>query len=334
MALLTRKKIVRVRHVFSKIGDRILSLLLCCALFTGCTTSKHALTPNIRYDVTTTDIDRIPTAFEPLSREERETEWGKELFIGEFFAREMDLYRALTCFKRALILISDEEIERRQQIEYDIIQSYYFGEKYWDAIAFFEASSLTQPATTFPAVRDLLIMMYDSYEKTCQCEKADRIISLIDKGDAGLAAEIQLYTYLAAGDIPTSAAIAAQTPKSEPVNSFLWEYHSQKKSPQTAETLNAVLPGAGYYYVGQTRSAVTSFIINTLFIWATYKFISKGYVAAGLITASLETGWYLGGINGAGLAAHEYNTHLYNSLGKGTMIRNDLFPVLMFSTAF
>lgn len=313
---------------------KVIGLVLASTMICGCMTTSHTLEPQLRYEVTKDDVRRVPSAFAPLTPEERQTEWGKELFLGEKFAREMDLYRALTCFKRALLLIPDEPAERRLQIEYSIVQCYYLGEKYWDAIAFFEDSDLTQAPPEFPVFREMLIMLYDSYDKTCQYEKAEKVIHIIDKCDEELAAEIQLYTYLSIGDIPTSRALAAYTTKNEPIESFLWEYRCKAKSPKTAETLNALLPGAGYYYVGQTRSAMTSFIINTLFIWATYKFIDKGYMAAGLITASLETGWYLGGINGAGIAAQEYNNHLYNSLAKGTMIRNDLFPVLMFGTAF
>ena len=39
-------------------------------------------------------------------------------------------------------------------------------------------------------------------------------------------------------------------------------------------------------------------------------------LVAGIFTASLEAGWYLGGINGAGLSAKIYNDRLYSELGK------------------
>lgn len=79
---------------------------------------------------------------------------------------------------------------------------------------------------------------------------------------------------------------------------------------------------------------MTSFIINALFAAATYQLIDRGYVAAGIIVGSLEMGWYIGGINGAGLEAKEYNQSLYNTCAKEVMIRNQLFPVLMFETTF
>src|SRR5262249_8165687 len=100
------------------------------------------------------------------------------------------------------------------------------------------------------------------------------------------------------------------------IDLFLADYRCNALSVKKAKTLNALLPGAGYYSVGQKNAAVTSFLINALFAWGTYAFIKNGYIAAGLITGSLETGWYIGGINGAGLAACEYNQRLYETAAK------------------
>ena len=93
-------------------------------------------------------------------------------------------------------------------------------------------------------------------------------------------------------------------------------------------------PGAGYLYVGQRRAAVTSFLINTLFILATIRFFEREDYAAGIITAGFEAGWYFGGINGAAGAAREYNERLYERHAKDTMVQGELFPVLMFTKGF
>jgi hypothetical protein len=111
-------------------------------------------------------------------------------------------------------------------------------------------------------------------------------------------------------------------------------YEQFTKSPSKARTLNAILPGAGYAYVGQKRSAVTSFLINALFTAAAYQFFSRGYTAAGAITASLEMGWYFGGINGAGIEANEYNARIFEGVGRKMLTDHTCFPVLMFETSF
>ena len=50
--------------------------------------------------------------------------------------------------------------------------------------------------------------------------------------------------------------------------------------------------------------------------------------------ASAEFGWYVGGINGAGLAAKEYNEFIYNDLAKNYLLSTKGFPVLSISKGF
>jgi hypothetical protein len=135
-------------------------------------------------------------------------------------------------------------------------------------------------------------------------------------------------------NLPSLSDATEWHPIGDELQEFLIEYSCNKKSVSKAQTLNAILPGAGYYYVGQKKSGLTSFIINALFIAATYQLFDHGYIAAGIITGSLECGWYFGGINGAGLAAKEYNEQLYQSLGKEFMIQNRLFPILTIQKGF
>ena len=47
----------------------------------------------------------LPSPFEPLSEEEKAQDWGKEIQIGFSFAHELDLYQAITAFKRAEFLL-------------------------------------------------------------------------------------------------------------------------------------------------------------------------------------------------------------------------------------
>ena len=42
-------------------------------------------------------------------------------------------------------------------------------------------------------------------------------------------------------------------------------YTENWKSPTKARWLNGILPGAGYSYIGQKQTALTSFLINALF---------------------------------------------------------------------
>ncbi len=294
------------------------------------------LEPSIQYVPQVAHIDSLPSAFEELGDDERGSDWGKELYIGEKLACELDLYRAITSFKRAHILFPcDGDQERNLQIDYDTFLCYYMGGRHQDALNIFENSPLCSISGKFPPVRDFLIALFDSYMQTKQYVKAFRILELIDKADPDAGLRLRVGDNILIGDLCAVQGLSEDLCwGKEIIGGFVAEYQCKKLSVTTAQTLNALLPGAGYYYVGQKKAALTSLIINTLFTAAAVAFFDRGYWAAGAITTSLELGWYIGGINGAGLAAKQYNECLYNTLGKEAMIKAQMFPILLFQTAF
>lgn len=316
------------RNSFSKLLFCLL-LVLCSCCRDNCT-----IEPAICYTPPQRLIGKLPSPFPPLTKEERGQDWGRELFLGRQFAREMDLYRALTCFKSAQFLIPKLNMERLLEIEYEIFFAYYLANKYQDAVEAFEASHLISAPETFPALHDLLITLYDAYIKTDQPERAYRILGLLGESDLETANNLILGTAITDVDVPTIMRAAECSPQSDNIYQFVNDYTTQSKSVSKAKWLNAVLPGAGYFYVGQKKAALTSFIINALFIAATYQLFDRGYIPAAIITGSLEMGWYFGGINGAGLSAREYNERLYECLGKEMLIQNRLFPILMIQMGF
>lgn len=275
-------------------------------------------------------LHSLPSAFPPLDEEEMKTEWGKELYIGSRFIQELDYYRALSSFKRAQFLIQSDHF-RHTQIEFNIFQAYYLAGKYADALLAFDNSQLAQISLQFTSLDELLIMLYDCYIQTNQIDHAIRILCLMETRDSEKAERLKLNLMLKNADFPL---LEKEAESHQDLNCFLEGYYSFTKSPKKARLLNALLPGAGYYYVGQEKAAFTSFIINALFAAVAYKFFDEGYWAAGLITAGIEAGWYFGGINGAGIAANEFNERVYECQAKDFMIRQKLFPILMFQYAF
>ncbi|NGX41885.1 MAG: hypothetical protein K940chlam7_00159 [Chlamydiae bacterium] len=314
----------------SKVG-----IVICCLLvLSSCHPRSYILEPKISYSPQRRQFESQPSPFNNLSPNELKQEWGKEMKIAIAFARELDLYRAITGFKRATILMPLDQNDRRLQAEFSIVQCYYLGKKYQDAVETFEFSQLPSVPSSFPAFRELLIILYDSYQKVGQCEKAEAILSLMEKGDPETALDLQLFSAIDGGYLSCMSSLASSHPHCEDFSQFFNQYCCCSKSARKAQTLNALLPGAGYYYVGQKRSAITSFILNAAFIAASYHFFERGNWGAGLITTSLEFGWYFGGINGAGLAAKEYNQHVYQEFGKNLLLKRQLFPVLMLETSF
>lgn len=326
MSLKGRNQLHRLVQVFIGIG--------LISLFTGCQPACRKMDPIIVHTPQSCEINLLPSAFPPLSLEERQQEWAKELIIGDVFARDLDLYRAITSYKRALILLPSDRLDRKIQIDYNLILAYYLGQKYQESVNIFEASELAVANPLFPAFNNLLLILYDCYLQLGQEDKTERIFELIEKFSPETAQDLAIYTALKTGNTACIQEAIQGHRNQAQVEESLALYDTLAKSPKKARTLNAILPGAGYYYIGQRKSAWTSFVINTLFTAAAYQFFHRGYWAAGLITTSLEFGWYMGGINGAGLEAEEFNTHLYEGIGKKVLEENSLFPCLMFETTF
>jgi len=269
-------------------------------------------------------IRTLPSAYSPLSSTECKLEWAKEMYLGRAFADEQDYYRAITSFKRALFLLPRSASSRQAEIEFDIFQIYYFANRYRDAIRAFEATSLLNVTCTFPAYRDLLIMVVECYRRLDRPECADTYQEKLDAPTQCLLDESEALRTADFGFLETH-------PPSGP---FLADYAAGTLSPEKARAYNALLPGLGYYYVGQKNAAVTSFTINALFIAAAVIFFHQGNYPAGIIVTSLESGWYFGGINGAGLAAEQHNLARYEALSKEYMVQNRKFPVFQLQYAF
>jgi tetratricopeptide (TPR) repeat protein len=71
--------------------------------------------------------------------------------------------------------------------------------------------------------------------------------------------------------------------------------------------LAAVLPGSGHLYCGRIKEALTSFLLNGVFIAGAVFAIREGYPISGGILSFFELGWYLGGIESASQAAERFN---------------------------
>lgn len=313
---------------------RLCLLLLACLTFAGCKRVDDRIEPTLSYSVQDRYLLSLPSPFPPLSEEEKAEDWGREMQIGFGFAHQLDLYQAMTAFKRAEFLIPQEEKERLVEIQYEILLCYYMGKKWDDTIYFFERSELRYVNQNFPAFHDLLVIMNETYQEAGMENKSEKFLHVIYNNYPEEGEKLILSKALVQGDIDTVKSIAAGPPEQVYLENFLNEYRSRKKSVATAQTLNAFLPGAGYLYLGQNQSATTAFFLNGLFIAASTLFFLDGNIAAGAIFTSFEAGWYFGGIYGAGLEAKAYNERLFESMATPMMHREKLFPALMLNYAF
>ncbi len=304
--------------------NKILFCLL--VLVAACHHVSRQIEPTMSYAVQDKYLLSLPSPFEPLTEEEKSQDWGKEMLIGFGFAHELDLYQAITAFKRAEFLLPPDA-SRRSEVQYEILLCYYIGKKPKEVIYTFEHSDLRYVDPQFPAFHDLLLILYDTYQQEKMTAQAAKIHQLIQQHFPDEAEKLTLSSALIRADFPTLES----TPR---LAAFLDDYDSKKKSIGTAQGLNALLPGAGYLYLGQNQSAATAFFLNGLFIAASVYFFDQGNIAAGIIFTSFEAGWYFGGIYGAGLEAKSYNERLYEKMATPMMNRERLFPALMLNYAF
>ncbi|MDN3505499.1 MAG: tetratricopeptide repeat protein [Rhabdochlamydiaceae bacterium] len=314
---------------------RAVSFLLLPSLLTSCFSyGNNTISPTITYNIQDYRLQSLPSAFTSLKEDEVNQEWGKEYKIGLALAKELDLYRAVTAFKRADILAPKEQVERKLELQYYIVLSYYLGHLYEEAIDSFNHSDLVNINSTFPVYQDLLVILYESYVELGEVKQANHLITLLEQEDNTKASKLKLSKAMQKGELYQIQNASYTTQLQDDNEKLMKSFNDFKKSEKTAQALNAFLPGAGYLYVGQKQTALTAFLLNGLCIASTAYFFKKGNMPMGILMAGFEAGWYVGGIYGAGEAARTYNERLYENNANQVMRKNDLFPVLTLNYAF
>ena len=309
-------------------------LLVILSLFVGsCTRVSDQIEPQIDCMAQDRYLSQLPSPFAPLTEEEQKTDWGKEVIIARGFAAELNLYEAITTFKRAIYLMPKKEKQRKVELEYDMLLCYYLGGKYYEVIYTFDHTDLHFIDTHFVVCQDLLIMLFDSYTKLHEDLKAERILAYITQCFPLAAEKLILSVDLRDGNLPSIESFS-KNPEYNYLPPLLSDYNANKKSVQKAQVFNSLLPGAGYLYLGQKQSAMTALLLNGLFIGASCYFFEKGNIPAGLIFTGFEAGWYFGGIYGAGEEAKFYNERVYEKYATPLMNKRGLFPGLSLQYAF
>ncbi len=317
---------------FAALGAQILIALTSLSVIVSCTRVNLDINPSLCYFPNERFVKSLPPAFS--QKKEPETDWEKELFLGKKFSYEMDLYRAITCYKRASFLLPPNFEMIKKEISYDIFLSYYLGRRSSDALDVFDSTSLKEITTEFPTIREVLIILYDLYRDLKQEGKKQRLLTVLESFEPETARNLLIHQALTQGQLQTAECLSLKHPSYNEMKPFFDNYKRCKKSPNTARLLNAILPGSGYLYVGQKNSALTSLLLNVIFTAATWQFVEKKLYFPAVISGSLECGWYFGGIQGAGLAAKSYNEGLYQEQARDMMVREKLFPILMLNKGF
>ena len=242
-----------------------------------------------------------------------------QIKLGNAFIEQGEYYRAITEFKRLLILFPDSPWADHAALAVGIC--YFKGGEYANAIkslesfrATFPDSPLLPKSAYFEGLSLWKAFRYDSAESrfALVAEEGPQseygslalvTLSLVsfDQGRPQVAAEY-LRAFLKEHGTHTYA---------ERVRSALTlidQYASlPHKSPALAATLSAILPGAGYVYVGHQGDGLMAFLVNLLFAAGSAAGFQAENMALGVIVGGVGVPFYLGNVWGSANAAKKRN---------------------------
>ena len=237
-----------------------------------------------------------------------EKEAQTELLIAQRLIDQKEYDLALTSTQKV------KALDAKFSLDADYLQviAHYQKQQFHQAIRVFEGGALRYAPTSFEHYQTLLEMLFECYEKTHNPEQGSLILNKL------ATAHQDVFSLLTAQalyrqDINQLAHIA-KTHSSQLLQKWAQSYQKKLKSPKKAKWLSLLVPGLGYYYVGQKQSAVTSFLINSLLIAATAQCVITGLYPLAIALGTFECGWYFGGAKGASRSTEDYNHQLFSEL--------------------
>lgn len=294
-----------------------LFFVLCFAL-SGCAAHIPKEQSPLAYFPTQTERQALIDYPEEEAPIDATSRWGEELLIGKAFAQEGDWYRALTSFRKARFLLHMEKkitpaLEARLAWSEALI--YGFSGKWGDLIAIWEKYRDRFTISSDLLKEEWITLLYAAYLFEKRETEAEALCSFLSKEHATIR---KLHEWKDLSFIQPQSS--AQTVIEKKIQSHM-------KSPGLAKLYNGCLPGLGYWYVEQKQTACTSFLLNASFLGATLQLLKLHQPFLAFITLSFETGWYLGGITGAGLAAETYNDKVRETFALPYLLEQKALPL-------
>jgi tetratricopeptide (TPR) repeat protein len=247
-----------------------------------------------------------------MAQEKADLLWN---FAGEFY-QQQDFYRALGEYQRFIFLFPSDP--RASEAELQIGRCYRQGGKHEKAFDHF--ISLFNRRKAEPVGREALMEAVEIRAEQKRYQEAiywtkrlvadypeDPEIDTIYLRLAWLQIDSGQYEHAldTLDRIPPESKLYA---KAKSLGQALQQRPAiTEKSPKLAGGLSAVLPGAGHLYAGRPGKAVTSFLLNALFIAGAVAAFEHNSPVLGGILIFFELGWYVGGIRSAAQTAREYN---------------------------
>jgi TolA-binding protein/TM2 domain-containing membrane protein YozV len=242
-----------------------------------------------------------------------------QMRLGDAFMAEGEYYRAITEYKRYLILFPDGR--HGDTALFRIGMAYYQGMEYQPAI---ESFSLLR--SRFPASLHAADAAYHEGVCNTKLNRLDKAAVAFEtaaaaRGAIDVAPKARLGhalvefdrgdTVETRADLNRFMADYPDDPRSGKVRDALTllsaDEPSPRKSPLLAGILSAIVPGSGHAYAGHYGDGATAFLLNGLFITGAVVAIQQeNYAVAGTV-GLIGLPFYLGNIYGAANAASKWN---------------------------
>jgi TolA-binding protein/TM2 domain-containing membrane protein YozV len=235
-------------------------------------------------------------------------------FAETLFAEE-DYYRAISEYKRFTFFFPENKLV--ETCNYRIGESYYRAKRWQEACDAFTTFTIKYPASQM--IPGALYLKGMAEKQLRRYRDALSSFEGVIKSESNEFADKAVYQSAIVHMEMEEWQKARETFSLVPQNSrlsgsariiateLLHIDDLPKKSPATAGTLAAILPGAGHLYTERPTDALVAFLLNGAFIFGAIElFRHENYVAGGIVTF-FEIGWYTGNIYSAVSSAHKYN---------------------------
>lgn len=247
--------------------------------------------------------------------ETRVIEADTQFSLAEALLAEGDYYRAIGEYKRFIHFFPQNELV--ETCAYRIGESYYRAKRWQEAratfiafIARYPASPMIPGALYHKGMTEKQLRLYIDALSSFAGVSRSKSMEFSDQATYQSAiVHMEMEEWQKARE--TLSLVPKDSPLSGSANIMASELlHIDElptKSPATAGTLAAILPGAGHLYTERPKDALVAFLLNGSFILGAIElFRHDNYVAGGIVTF-FELGWYTGNIYSAVSSAHKYN---------------------------
>jgi tetratricopeptide (TPR) repeat protein len=247
--------------------------------------------------------------------ETRIIEADKQFSFAEVLLAEGDYYRAISEYKRFVYFFPENKLV--ETCNYRIGECYYRAKRWQEAreafttfIKQYPVSPLIPGALYLKGMAEKQLRRYTDALSTFE-----RVIKSTSSEIADKAVYQSAIIYIEMEDWQKARETFSLVPKDSSLSESASIMASEllhiddlpKKSPVTAGTLAAILPGAGHLYTERPTDALVAFLLNGAFIFGAIELFSHdNYIAGGIVTF-FELGWYTGNIYSAVSSAHKYN---------------------------